>query len=112
MFGAVDPALGYASGNSARMMGHAQWGMNLPFLPGAAPAGNDAERGESFSSLHTGGAHFLFADGAVRFISENIQNTKFVWDVNNVNDRNNNGTNFGLYQRLHGRNDGYVASPE
>ena len=32
----------------------------------------DTEEDESFSSFHTGGAHFLMGDGAVRFISENI----------------------------------------
>lgn len=40
-----------------------------PINPGPAAG---AERPLCYSSQHTGGAHFLLADGAVRFISENI----------------------------------------
>jgi prepilin-type N-terminal cleavage/methylation domain-containing protein len=43
----------------------------------------------NFGSDHTGGAHFLFADGAVHFVSENI--------------------NFITYQRLGDRADGEVV---
>jgi prepilin-type N-terminal cleavage/methylation domain-containing protein/prepilin-type processing-associated H-X9-DG protein len=43
---------------------------------------------EGFGSPHEGGAHFVMCDGAVRFISENI--------------------NFTLYQNLGKRNDGNV----
>ncbi len=32
----------------------------------------------AFSSLHTGGAHFVFGDGRVRFISENIDSYAYV----------------------------------
>jgi len=52
----------------------------------AANAGNYAW---GFKSMHTGGAHFLMVDGAVRFISENV--------------------NHQTYQYLGGRADGNVV---
>jgi prepilin-type N-terminal cleavage/methylation domain-containing protein/prepilin-type processing-associated H-X9-DG protein len=48
-----------------------------------------------FSSLHTGGAHFLMADGAVRFVSENIHQVLQQATVGG-----------GLLQRLLARADG------
>lgn len=46
----------------------------INFAPEDIPGGNGAEdtRCSSFSSTHIGGAHALLSDGAVRFISENI----------------------------------------
>lgn len=44
-----------------------------------------------FKSRHRGGAHFVMADGAVRFLNQSID--------------------YELYQRLGGRRDGLVASP-
>lgn len=35
------------------------------------------QSGLGFGSMHVGGAHFVMADGAVRFISENISSTTF-----------------------------------
>lgn len=47
-----------------------------------------------YASRHTGGAHFLMADGAVKFVSENIQ-------------MDNNGTAVNTtFEFLHGVNDG------
>lgn len=78
-------------------------------IPLNDPANNGNDRcTDGFSSAHEGGAFFLMADGAVRFISENI-------DFNNAGapERNGNGirwmadvggaagaNNLGTYQRL------------
>lgn len=78
---------------------------------------------EGFSSAHDGGGHFLFGDGAVHFISENIhfrnhRNSADQRDGNSPNrqlrsltDTNNNRFNrrtlseLGIYQKLGMRND-------
>jgi len=44
-------------------------GDHPPNFPQALP--------EDFSSPHTGGAHFIFGDGHVRFISENIDEATY-----------------------------------
>jgi len=54
--------------------------------------GND---NDGFGSLHTGGAHFVLADGSVRFVSENIDST--------------NTAPIGTYQRLGERADGLTV---
>jgi prepilin-type N-terminal cleavage/methylation domain-containing protein/prepilin-type processing-associated H-X9-DG protein len=51
---------------------------------------------EGFGSQHAGGAHFLLADGSVRFISENIQ-----W-----NDLLNSYDDVGIYHSLGSKSDG------
>ncbi len=55
---------------------------------------------QAYSSLHTGGAHFLLGDGTVRFVSENIQ--WVAWDANNKNNR-------GTYNKLGDIADGLVV---
>ncbi len=75
----------------------------------ASVAAGINQGGSSFSSHHAGGSHFCFADGSVRFISENI-------DCNNGGVDARNGTrsdfnvaansgNIGVYQLLGVRND-------
>ena len=56
--------------------------------------------GRGFSSRHTGGAQFVFADGRVNFISENIDHDTANWSVTPP------PATWGTFQRLVHRSDG------
>jgi len=79
----VNPDQSYAAGNIGRWSG-TRWmdgalcftgisttlGPNKPML--THTGGDDRDGFHDPASVHTGGAHILFADGAVRFVSETI----------------------------------------
>lgn len=48
-------------------------------VAGTANTGGSSNRQSGFSSLHVGGAHFLMGDGAVRFISENVNTNTYAY---------------------------------
>ena len=50
------------------IVGSSLWPINH-----SLPDSNSTRFNPAFSSLHKGGAHFLLADGSVRFVSENIE---------------------------------------
>ena len=68
-----------------------------------------SNRRRTASSQHPGGVTIGLADGSVRFMSENIENTGLKWNSSDPYDAANGGTGFGLQQRLFSRSDGLVS---
>lgn len=65
-----------------------------------------------FGSRHRGGAHFLFADGTVHFISESIDDANVTWgsprqaEAGFIDLQGASLDALGMYDRLHTMNDG------
>ncbi len=97
IYGIVRVTRGFADGQDSRLLTLGQWAMN-PLSRNSIPSRNAA------SSNHEGGAHFVFGDGHVQFLSENIHHTGFR-NVTDPFDAANGGARYGTYQRLFSRND-------
>lgn len=69
--------------------------------------------GEGFDSSHPGGANFVFCDGTVHFISDNVEFNNSAWtDGMTTLPAGFNYAQLGLYQRLGMRNDGQPAAAD
>lgn len=66
-YGAIGPGGTVTTDTMLSVMRTGEWRMNSPSTPFSTPA----ER--SFSSEHVSGAQFMFMDGTVHFISENVE---------------------------------------
>jgi prepilin-type N-terminal cleavage/methylation domain-containing protein len=83
-------------------VGHARAKLNESALPwDNDPLGC----GQGFSSLHQGGAQFASADGAVRFITDDIDHRH----ITGITGQNHTDPRNGIYQRLLSRDDGLVV---
>jgi prepilin-type N-terminal cleavage/methylation domain-containing protein/prepilin-type processing-associated H-X9-DG protein len=93
-FGRYQSANGGTADSPESIMRAGEFRINPPSIS------TDVIKRNSFSSKHTGGAHFTMGDGSVRFISENIQHTETPWSATA------DWTVIGTFQRLCARNDG------
>ncbi len=109
IYGGTDQA-GWAQGAVNASCDQGQWAMNW-----TAAEGNP-QPARTHGSEHTGGAQFVFADGSVHFLSENIHHTASAWVTTA-----NGGVPyidfatklpFGTYQRLFAVSDGQVVDVE
>ncbi len=104
IYGSSDQ-VAYATGATNCLMVNGEWAMNW-----TQPEGNP-EPTRTASSEHVGGAQFVFADGSVHFISENIDHTSTAWINNAAAFRQSAGGPFyGTYQRLFSTQDGQVLT--
>jgi len=89
----------YCGGLQRDVMASAFFGMNngQNLWVGTDPA-------YAFTSLHEGGAHFLMADGSVRFISENVDSAHGTLVAADVSDPNN----WKTFQLINSINDDQV----
>ena len=95
----------------------ARWSLGRVSIPFNSPIRGNGGCDEGLSSAHLRGGNFLFADGSVRFLPDNIQfNNGGCWNDANGNPRTtcpeSNFANIGVYQRLGIRNDGQPTNLE
>jgi prepilin-type N-terminal cleavage/methylation domain-containing protein len=99
IFGSSDQTDGAVGASNALML-NGQWQMNW-----TAAEGNPQPH-RTAASNHPSGVMFCMADGAVRFVSENIQHTATAYNANQVF-ATPQGQPYGLYQRLFSTWDGH-----
>jgi prepilin-type N-terminal cleavage/methylation domain-containing protein/prepilin-type processing-associated H-X9-DG protein len=107
--GAFFNTIFWVVGSEAFKMNDARYAATLGYdFPSPGPSATRRVCGYGFGSWHPGGSHFLFCDGAVKFISENIQfidNGKTDW-------RTTAGQTWSLYRYLGRRNDEAILNAE
>ena len=70
----------YGTAGTARIMARPQFGLAHDFTKDS-PA-HPENQGKGFGSGHPGGSHFVFLDGAVAFVSDNLTNTELSYLTN------------------------------